>query len=60
MSEDLEDKIVDLWQQYDTTRHDKLLTCTVSKLSTESVGSRRELVANSIHTAVADATQLDS
>jgi len=29
-----------------------------SKLSTESVGSRRELVANSVHTA--DATQLDS
>jgi len=35
----------------------------VSKLSTESVGSRRELVANgveSVHTADADATQLDS
>jgi len=31
---------------------------SVSKLSTESVGSRRELVANSVHTA--DATQLDS
>jgi len=30
----------------------------VSKLSTESVGSRRELVANCVHTA--DATQLDS
>ena len=27
---------------------------------TESVGSRRELVANSVHTADADATQLDS
>jgi len=34
---------------------------SVSKLSTESVGSRRELVANScIHTADADAMQLDS
>ena len=32
---------------------------SVSKLSTESVGSRRELVANSVHTADADATQLD-
>jgi len=33
---------------------------SVSKSSTESVGSRRELVANSVHTADADATQLDS
>ena len=32
----------------------------VSKLSTESVGSRRELDANCVHTADADATQLDS
>ena len=30
------------------------------KLSTESIGSRRELVANSVHTADADATQLVS
>jgi len=30
----------------------------VSKLSTESVGSRRELVANCVHTADADATKL--
>jgi len=30
---------------------------SVSKLSTESVGSRRELVANSVHTADADATK---
>jgi len=29
-------------------------------MSTESVGSRRELVANCVHTADADATQLDS
>jgi len=29
---------------------------SVSKLSTESVGGRRELVANSVHTADADAT----
>jgi len=33
---------------------------SVSKLSTESVGSRREPVANCVHTADADATQLDS
>jgi len=33
---------------------------SVSKLSTESVCSRRELVANSVHTADADVTQLDS
>jgi len=31
---------------------------SVSKLSTESVGSRRQLVANCVHTA--DATKLDS
>ena len=36
------------------------LVWPVSKLSTESVGSRRELVANSVHTADADASQLDS
>ena len=34
--------------------------CSVSKLSTDSVGSRCELVANSVDTADADATQLDS
>ena len=33
--------------------------CSVSKLS-ESVGRRRELVANSVHAADVDATQLDS
>jgi len=33
---------------------------SVSKVSTESVGSRRELVANCVHTADDDATQLDS
>jgi len=32
---------------------------SVSKLSTESVDSRRELVANFVHTADADATQLN-
>ena len=32
---------------------------SVSKLSTESVGSRLKLVANCVHTADADATQLD-
>ena len=34
--------------------------CSVSKLSTKSAGSRRELAANCVHTADADATQLDS
>ena len=34
--------------------------CSVSKLSTESVGSRRELVVNCVHTADAEATQLGS
>ena len=34
--------------------------CSVSKLSAESVGSRRELDANCVHAADADATQLDS
>jgi len=33
---------------------------SISELSTESVGSRRELVANCVHTADADATQHDS
>ena len=33
---------------------------SISKLSTEWAGSRRELVANSVHTAGADATQVDS
>jgi len=32
---------------------------SVSKLSTESVGSRRELVATCLHAADADATQFD-
>ena len=30
---------------------------SVSKLSTDSVGSRRQLVANCVHTADADATK---
>ena len=33
---------------------------SVSKFSTESVGSRRELVANCVHTADADATKVSS
>jgi len=33
---------------------------SVSTLSTESIGSRRELVASFVHTADADSTQLDS
>jgi len=37
-----------------------LVVWSVSKLSTESVGSRRELVANCVNTADADATQLGS
>ena len=36
------------------------LLYSVTKLSTESVGSRRELLARSVQTADADATQLDS
>ena len=46
--------------QLDSTRQDKFSTCSVSKFSSAVVGCRRELVANSIHTADADATQLDS
>jgi len=41
--------------QLDPTRQDKFSTCSVSKFQI-FVGSRRELVANSIHTADADAT----
>jgi len=37
--------------------HEVKPLCSVSKLSTESVDSRRELVANSVHTADADATR---
>ena len=44
--------------QLDSTRQDKFSTCSVSKFS--SACSRRELVANSIHTADADTTQIDS
>ena len=44
--------------ELDSTRQDKFSTCSVSKFSSAVIGSRRELVANSIHTA--DATQLDS
>jgi len=46
----------------DTTQQDKFSTCSVSKFSSAVVGRRRELVANSIHTADADATptQLNS
>ena len=40
------------------TRVVKVL-CSVSKLSTEFVGSRRELVANCVHTPIADATQIE-
>ena len=48
--------------QLDSTRQDKFSTCSVSKFSLAVVSRRRELVANSIHTADADArsTQLNS
>jgi len=48
--------------QLDSTRQDKFSKCSVSKFSSAVVGRRRELVANSIHTADADAdaTQLNS
>ena len=36
------------------------LLCSVFKLSSESVGSRRELVANCVHTADADVTRRNS
>jgi len=42
----------------DTTQLDS--TCSDFNFSTESVSSRRELVANRVHTADADATELDS
>ena len=38
-------------------RHGVCLVSFYSKLSTESVGSHRELVANCVHTANADATK---
>ena len=44
--------------QLNSTQQNKFSTRSVSKFSSVVVGSRRELVANSIHTA--DATQLDS
>ena len=40
----------------DTTQLDS--TCSVFNFSTKSVGSRRDLVVNSVHTA--DPTQFDS
>jgi len=42
----------------DQNLHSRTAIWPVSRLSTESIGSRRELVANCVHTA--DATQLDS
>jgi len=43
--------------QLDSTRQDKFSTCSVSKFSSAVVGSRRELVANSIHTTDATPTR---
>jgi len=45
--------------QLNSTRQDKFSTCSVSKFSSAVVATR-ELVANSIHTADADAMQLNS
>ena len=42
--------------RHNSTRQDKFSTCSVSKFPSAVVGNRRELVANSIHTADADAT----
>ena len=41
--------------QLDSNRQDKFATCSVSKFSSAVVVRRREIVANSIHTADADA-----
>jgi len=49
------EKVIDI----DRNSHSQTIKVSVSKLSTESAGSRRELVANSVHTADAT-TQLDS
>ena len=46
--------------QPDSTGQDKFSICSVSKFSSAVVGSRRELVANSIHTADADATDAEN
>jgi len=43
-SENLEDKLIDLWQQYELPRSPKKRNAVHIA---ESVGSRRELVANS-------------
>ena len=52
------EKVIDIYQN---SRSQTYMECVwrvwaVSKLSTESVGSRRELVANCVHTADADST----
>ena len=43
-------------RRHNSTWQDKFSICSVSKFSSAVVGSRRELIANSIHTADADAT----
>jgi len=53
------DIIVEKIINIDQSSRSQTAVCSVSKLSTKSVGSRRELVANCVHTADADATQLD-
>ena len=48
-SEDLEDKLIDLWQQYECL-YQAVIAIAKKRNAvhiTESVGSRRELVANS-------------
>ena len=49
-------------RRHNSTGQDKFSTCSASKFSSAVVGSRHELVANSIHTADVDATptQLNS
>jgi len=50
------DDIVETVINIDQNSRSQTAMFSFQKLSTESVGSRRELVANSVHTADADAT----
>ena len=56
------EKVISIYQNSRSIRQTAMVSVwPISKLSTESVGSRRELVANScIHTADADATRQNS
>jgi len=54
------EKVINIYQNCVIKRHSQTAVESVwpvSKLSTESVGSRRELVANCVHTADANATK---